>query len=535
MKELLDYIFSIVKSIVEPVVPYVVTGLVIAVLTGVLGVLAAQRIARGRMSKDEFKTYVSLLCHQGICNLYAPPDRYKVELGDDERAPLRLSFLSPYRRALKASYRANRVSKRYVFLAKRRLRDVRRNISVLPLSGPYDRYRNRFDPENSFVVRFNLSGHKKDEFRSLQPVIAAQLGLRVIEEDRDPRETQTITFVCSTVQLNDPLGKAIDIEEFVERFPAKSVKKIPVALDENGNVFSLQMAHSICCGSSGSGKGSFFTTILRQLTPFIKDGLVETFFIDPKQAEFPPLRPLGRLANSTYEDMIDVLSQVESIMRERIRRDTVDLKNNQTGRSLKITKKDPLVLLCIDELPDLIGQMEERKTQGARDRMKIDNILRLGRSVNVLIFAASQNVDLKTLGQIRQNAPNKILLRLADNASIVEQFMGADAIAAGKNPKLIEPATLANQYKTAGQGFAAKESGEWVKIRFPYMSDESLSRWILDNFGDSDGTNDDAVTGLFDDEGPVSLSDGLTANGWGVDREEAVSGVVGASEWSWED
>jgi DNA segregation ATPase FtsK/SpoIIIE, S-DNA-T family len=81
--------------------------------------------------------------------------------------------------------------------------------------------------------------------------------------------------------IRDPLGSAVDpLPATVE---ALSVG-LPVAVAEDGSVWRLGLvgSHVLVVGATGAGKGSVIWSLLLQLTPHIRAGLVQVWAVDPK-------------------------------------------------------------------------------------------------------------------------------------------------------------------------------------------------------------------------------------------------------------
>ena len=77
------------------------------------------------------------------------------------------------------------------------------------------------------------------------------------------------------------------LTQLVEPLPADPdplTAGLPVAVAEDGTVWRLQLvgSHVLVVGATGAGKGSVIWSLLLQLAPLVRAGLVEVWAVDPK-------------------------------------------------------------------------------------------------------------------------------------------------------------------------------------------------------------------------------------------------------------
>lgn len=127
---------------------------------------------------------------------------------------------------------------------------------------------------------------------------------------------------------------------------------------------------------------------------------------------------------------------------------------------------------------------------GAATMTLLTEILAQGRSLNVFVIGATQAVDTELLGRMRVNFANIMLLR-QESAYYNDLFLGEKAKERGFDSTGIPMSSKANGYAYAGIGYVKEDTGEPVKVRFAYSSDEDLAeliqRYPKDDFGASDG------------------------------------------------
>jgi hypothetical protein len=297
--------------------------------------------------------------------------------------------------------------------------------------------------------------------------VSLQIGeIRVEQRPVDRREgVMRMSFI-----LEDTLRKPVN-PDFLRKNCAVSPFSLPIALTENGHVFSLPLHHTLIVGATGSGKGSVLQSIIYQLAPWQKQHLVTLYGIDPKRAELRGFRESDLFENVEF-DFESIVKLAESLVEDVLRP-----RQKKSGRSFQLSTENPVTVLVIDELSSLTQDRNYVKS-GLQESLNI--LLSQGRSDGVYVIAASQFGHKEVLGTIRQHFANRIALR-QDTASEVDMVMGAGALAQGARPHLIEVATESNGYGSAGIAYVI--SGSFprpMRVRFPMVTDDDIRSIITD-------------------------------------------------------
>src|SRR5699024_2643111 len=116
--------------------------------------------------------------------------------------------------------------------------------------------------------------------------------------------------------------------------------------------------------------------------PEIRSGRpMQLYGCDPKMSEFAgPVESVFESVAFDPEPIAEMLQTVRDLMKERRGR----------GRDFSQSAENPLIVLAIDELPSLYGGMERKTATAAANNL--DEILRQGRSLGVIVVSATQEV-----------------------------------------------------------------------------------------------------------------------------------------------
>lgn len=260
------------------------------------------------------------------------------------------------------------------------------------------------------------------------------------------------------VTVSDPLLRGVTWEQ---------VPSGACALTEDGEGVHFPMFHTLIVAATGGGKGSMLWGITWSQLALTKLGTgirPRLYGIDPKRSELSgPVTAAFEQVAYEPEDMAAVIVHVH---------DEVMTPRKGHGRDFKPTEDMPPVLFIVDELPSLFSGMD--RTQAKEAAAKYDAILRQGRSLGVIIVAASQEATKEVISA-RNSYGWRIAGRL-EKAADTDMLMGQGAAEAGCLPHRIAPATPANRYATAGICYVQDETGQMVRARFPFTSDNDLTR-----------------------------------------------------------
>ena len=482
VKEIFGPIVELLWEATEPIhqiALYIAGGLLLgALLIRVfvpVGVRFFTRL-KDKNTKDQQRVKAVLLAHEGLCELYAPAKNYTRDRGEDEKFRKR-AWLSPYPRAVKASYKRNRVSKTEVLEARKQVKDASRYIDI---KGD--------DPEH-YEIALQLDGRDPDTFRHMTGRLKSQLGLHSLEE-KPTRDPYVITFIAHETEPRDMLAEQKTGGEFFTEHPATTPNKIPLAVKENGQPWSLSTHHTLIYGMTGSGKGSVIHGVITQLAPYVEEGRCQLWGIDPKASELRPYQESRLFTAIVYEteDAQRLIEELYRTMKTRSKNKKVDLKHAELGRSLNATKATPMIVLIVDEMLSLLSSIKSKGKAGTKTLGLLTEILAQGRSLGIYVIGATQAVDTELLGRMRQNFANAIILK-QESEYYNDLFLGEGAKEKGFNSTEIPASNKANDYAYAGIGYVKEETGDPVRVRFAYSSDRDIAdlcqRFIPDDEWDS--------------------------------------------------
>jgi S-DNA-T family DNA segregation ATPase FtsK/SpoIIIE len=269
----------------------------------------------------------------------------------------------------------------------------------------------------------------------------------------------------------DPLSSV------VEPLPADDqalTAGLPLALAEDGRTWRLQLvgSHVLVVGATGAGKGSVIWSLLLQLAPLVRSGLVAVWAVDPKggmelaagQALFARFAHGDSDAAAGYEaTFAEVLEDAVVVMRRR-----QDRLRGVTRLHTPSTC-EPLIVLVVDELAALTGWVTDR-TAKKRIEAALGLLLSQGRAVGVVVVGAVQD-PRKDVLPMRDLFPTRIALRL-NEAEQVNLVLGPGARNRGTHADLI-PDNL------PGVGYVTVDGiAEPVRVRFSNVTNQHIAQLV---------------------------------------------------------
>lgn len=316
--------------------------------------------------------------------------------------------------------------------------------------------------------------------RSVDRVRVKMLPGQTVEDWAKVSDRLCQTFGAEDCRVRSLPGRRHELElwflifdplvEPVEPLPAEdpvNLGGLPVGRCEDGSVYRLKLRgnHVLCVGATGAGKGSVLWSVIDQLAPAIRRGMVEVWALDPKGGmELAFGSPLfARFEHRTEADFATVLEAAVAVMQRR----------QQTLRGVtrlhEPSTDEPLIVVLIDELAALTGYVGDRET-----KRRIANVLGLllsqGRAVGVVILAAVQDPRKDTI-PARDLFPVRIALRLTE-AEQVALVLGHGARDRGARCDAI-PESL------PGVGYVAVDGiAEPVRIRFAHITDDHIAELV---------------------------------------------------------
>ena len=240
-----------------------------------------------------------------------------------------------------------------------------------------------------------------------------------------------------------------------------NLRGLPVATTEDGTWYRLQLlyTHLLIVGATDSGKGSVIWSIVRQLLPGIRSGLVKVIGIDPKRVELP-------LGPELFDRLLIELADIADAL-ERLVEVNADRARAMAGEKRKHTPtvEEPHYVVVIDEFLALT------KFADNATRKRIDAalgvLLTQGRSQAISVVAATQDAAKEVLGRVRDLFPHRICLRVVE-ADQVDMALGAGMRKAGALCDAIP-------FDMPGTAYVALDGHpDPVRIRFPYTDDAEI-------------------------------------------------------------
>lgn len=310
-----------------------------------------------------------------------------------------------------------------------------------------------------------LPGQTVDDYAAVSDRLAQTFGAIACRVHTVPRRVHEVELCLLTT---DPLTQVVQPLP-VEADPLRT--GLPVAVGEDGQVWRLQLvgSHVLVVGATGAGKGSVVWSLLHQLAPSIRAGLVQVWAVDPKGGmELAAGQPLfDRFCHGDsdtpagYETTFaDLLEDAVAVMRRR-----QDRLRGVT-RLHQPSVVEPLVVVIVDELAALTGWITDR-TVKKRIEAALGLLLSQGRAVGVVVVGAVQD-PRKDVLPMRDLFPTRIALRL-NEAEQVGLVLGPGSRNRGAHADLIPDSLPGVGYVTV-DGIA-----EPVRVRFSHLTDTHIA------------------------------------------------------------
>ncbi|GAA1268134.1 FtsK/SpoIIIE domain-containing protein [Saccharothrix xinjiangensis] len=197
------------------------------------------------------------------------------------------------------------------------------------------------------------------------------------------------------------------------------LKRVVVGRTETGKPWRLRLLGSqlLVVGVPGAGKGSVLWSLVWQLAPAVRAGLVRLIGIDPKGGMELGQCPdaFDRLVFSNGADAVELLEEIAAEVKERasryrgIRR----LWARDTG--------EPLTVLVVDELADVIAYQPDRQLR-ERAARAVQTIASQGRAPGYVLVGLVQDPRKEVVG-FRHLFTTRVALRL-DEPQQVDMVLG---------------------------------------------------------------------------------------------------------------
>ncbi|ATE52378.1 FtsK/SpoIIIE domain-containing protein [Actinosynnema pretiosum] len=323
--------------------------------------------------------------------------------GYDSASFLRLCWfrlLSEWRRATVYVPRWRSVVRLADLAVRQRGREYRPRLRVVRSEGWRDRVRVRMIPAQApeqWEARRDALAHsfhaRSCRVRVLRP--------KVLELD----------FVHS-----DPLDRPVPVPELGG---VVDLKRVVVGRTENGKPWRLRLLGSqvLVVGVPGAGKGSVLWSIVWQLAPAVRDGLVRLVGIDPKGGMELGQCPdaFDRVVYDNGPEAVALLEEIAAEVKERAAR------YRGVRRLWARSGGEPFTVLVIDELADLIAYQPDRQLRERASRA-VQTITSQGRAPGYAVVGLVQDPRKEVVG-FRHLFTTRVALRL-DEPQQVDMVLG---------------------------------------------------------------------------------------------------------------
>jgi len=286
--------------------------------------------------------------------------------------------------------------------------------------------------DGSRLQSFNFLLSDATQYRVLQRVsgdLSLILGTGPITFSL-PGTPRTVTALIPKPKSAWTTVKWADIKPFI---PASDAAKMGVCLgfDPAGAPVTFDLAqapHLLVAGTTNSGKSVALHAIICSLLARHNTETLSLCLIDPKQVEFTPYKKLPHLIGAgpiTEMNLAkDALDEIVAGMGIREAKMAEFGFKNLIEWHEKRTDAPPFVVICVEELADLIMQHPEAEVPLVRIAQK-------GRASGIHLVLATQRPDSVTLsGLLRTNVPSRIALTVqkATESKIILDDSGAELL-----------------------------------------------------------------------------------------------------------
>jgi S-DNA-T family DNA segregation ATPase FtsK/SpoIIIE len=251
------------------------------------------------------------------------------------------------------------------------------------------------------VVRI-VAGQQPADWSRRADALAHAFGARTCQV----RETGRPGYVELRVGRRDPLAAVVPALPVPD---AVDLGALPLGRREDGSPWTVRLAgaHVLIAGATGAGKGSVLWSLIRAVAPWVRDGLVHLWVLDPKGGmELSAGAPLfARFAYDSADDLATLLEEAVAVM------------NARAARLRGVTRKhtpstdEPLIVVVVDELASLTAYADRDERRRINSALPL--LISKGRAVGVVVVGALQDPRKETI-PFRDLFPTRIALALVE-------------------------------------------------------------------------------------------------------------------------
>ncbi len=259
-----------------------------------------------------------------------------------------------------------------------------------------------------------------------------------------------------------------------------------------------RLPHLLIAGATGSGKSVCLNSLITSLLYRLHPHLVRFILIDPKMLELTVYRLIPHLGRPVVTSprraekvLADVVVEMESRYRklaEASVRNIEDYNNKQKSAE----KQLPYIVICVDELADLLMSATSSKTE-----LLITRLAQMSRAVGIHLILATQrpSVDVIT-GLIKANFPARIAFQVSskvDSRTIIDANGAEKLLGRGDmlylHPGQPEPMRIHGAYI----------SSEETEAIVNFIKEQGLEMLALENISQASGEAKGSEVDLSDD------------------------------------
>ncbi|MBB5957703.1 S-DNA-T family DNA segregation ATPase FtsK/SpoIIIE [Saccharothrix tamanrassetensis] len=216
----------------------------------------------------------------------------------------------------------------------------------------------------------------------------------------------------------DPLLRPLPIPALADSAEV-DLRRVTVGRTENGKPWRLRLLGSqvLVVGVPGAGKGSVLWSLVWQLAPAVRAGLVRLVGIDPKGGMELGQCPdaFDRVVYDNGPDAVALLEEIAAEVKERATR------YRGIRRLWARSTGEPFTVLVVDELADLIAYQPDKQLR-ERAARAIQTITSQGRAPGYAVVGLVQDPRKEVVG-FRHLFTTRVALRL-DEPQQVDMVLG---------------------------------------------------------------------------------------------------------------